>query len=494
MKKPHMGPKELQTILQDTHKVTISYDVVWHGKEKALKELFGTWEDSFRQLYSWKEAVLEKLPDSVIEIDTCMEDGRLYFSRFFCALGPCITGFLDGCRPYLSVDSTALNGRWNGHLPSATSIDGQNWMFPVAFGFFESETLENWQWFMTQLKKAVGDLPVLAVCSDACKGLMGAVNRVFPNTEKRECFRHLMQNYIKHHAGSEYMYPAAMAYRKEIYEHHIAPLRAVPVIARYLEKDHPFLWYRSGYNPAIKCDYLTNNIAEVFNNWIKDYKDLPVCDLAEKIREMIMVLFHRRRIGKKYPGKILPLVIHRLKAQTRGLGHLSIVKCDDYVAEVGDNNDCLSKHIVDVEVMTCTCLEWQHTGKPCQHALCVIITQDSRDVGMEDFVHEYYSIERFQKAYVRRVLQVGPKSFWPKVEFAKDVGSPLGKRAVGRQRKNRIKSCLEGGSGKKPQKTGKILIRGPCKCPNCGVLGHRKNSPKCSLNGTKKRQEPNTYP
>ena len=97
------------------------------------------------------------------------------------------------------------------------------------------------------------------------------------------------------------MYPAAMAYRKEIYEHHIAPLRAVPVIARYLEKDHPFLWYISGYNPAIKCDYLTNNIAEVFNNWIKDYKDLPVCDLAEKIREMIMVLFHRRRrIGKKY--------------------------------------------------------------------------------------------------------------------------------------------------------------------------------------------------
>jgi len=81
---------------------------------------------------------------------------------------------------------------------------------------------------------------------------------------------------------------------------------------------------------------------------------------------------------------------------------------------------------------------------------------------------------------------------WPKVEFAKDVGAPLGKRAVGRQKKNRIKSCLEGGSGKKPQKSGRILIRGKCKCPNCGELGHRKNSPKCPLNGTKKRQEP-TY-
>jgi hypothetical protein len=31
--------------------------------------LFGTWEESFQLLYSWKEVVLQKSPDSVIEID-----------------------------------------------------------------------------------------------------------------------------------------------------------------------------------------------------------------------------------------------------------------------------------------------------------------------------------------------------------------------------------------------------------------------------------------
>lgn len=46
-KKPHTGAKDLQTFLQDTYKCTISYDTVWYGKEKALKELFGTWEESF---------------------------------------------------------------------------------------------------------------------------------------------------------------------------------------------------------------------------------------------------------------------------------------------------------------------------------------------------------------------------------------------------------------------------------------------------------------
>jgi hypothetical protein len=187
-KKPHMGAKELQNTLQEQHNCTISYDTVWKGKEKALRELYGTWEDSFKLLSRWREAILEVMPDSVIEFDLVVEDGRLYFSRFFCAFGPCLEGFREGCRPYLSVDSTALNGRWNGHLPSATSVDGHNWMFPVAFGFFESETKDSWIWFMQQLRKAIGDPPVLAICSDGCKGLTTAVNDVFPNAEKENAF------------------------------------------------------------------------------------------------------------------------------------------------------------------------------------------------------------------------------------------------------------------------------------------------------------------
>jgi hypothetical protein len=56
-----------------------------------------------------------------------------------------------------------------------------------------------------------------------------------------------------------------------------------------------------------------------------------------------------------------------------------------------------------------------------------------------------------------------------------------------------MNGCLEGGSGKKASendnaKTRKF-IRGQFRCPNCGEFGHRKNNPKCHLNGTKKRQE-----
>ncbi|KAF0896656.1 hypothetical protein E2562_026769 [Oryza meyeriana var. granulata] len=66
---------------------------------------------------------------------------------------------------------------------------------------------------------------------------------------------------------------------------------------------------------------------------------------------------------------------------------------------------------------------------------------------MEDFVHEYYSVENFRKAYARLIEPLRDKTKWPKVNLELPVVAPLGKRSVGRQKKNRIKSCLEGGSG-----------------------------------------------
>ncbi|XP_062201788.1 uncharacterized protein LOC133904333 [Phragmites australis] len=398
-KSPNMGAKELQSRLQDDHKCTIAYDTVWKGKEKALQELYGSWEESFQQLYNWKVEVLKRSPSSVIEIDTKEVDGRVYFHRFFCALGPCIEGFLGGCRPYLSIDSTALSGRWNGHLASACGLDGHNWMYPLAFGFMVSETEDNWTWFMRQLHKAIGDLPLLAICTDACKRLENAVKEVFPRVEQRECFRHLMQNFIKRFSGDTFQ-----------------------------QMHHSLLWMRCAFNPAIKCDYVTNNLAKCFNNWISDIKDLPVTELVDKLREMIMILWEkRRRIGERLHGKILPAILHQLKARTRGLGHLTVVKADSNAAQVWDNSNKQARHVVKSHEHECTCLEWQHTGKPCQHALAFITTQQARNVKMENFVDDYYSLEKFKEVYKRLIEPLPDKSQWPNVELPFELGAPLAK-------------------------------------------------------------------
>ena len=81
----------------------------------------------------------KRFPSSVVELDTeVTADGKVYFSKFFMALKPCIDGFKAVCRPYLSIDSSFLTGKWNGQLALCNALDGHNWMYPIAIGLFQS--------------------------------------------------------------------------------------------------------------------------------------------------------------------------------------------------------------------------------------------------------------------------------------------------------------------------------------------------------------------
>jgi hypothetical protein len=235
-------------------------------------------------------------------------------------------------------------------------------MFPVAFGFIESENGDNWSWFMNQVKKAIGDPPLLAVCTDACKGLENAVKTVFPQAEQRECFRHMWHNFQKYFHGDVFgrLWPASRAYRLEEYEHHMQKVfDASEKVYPYLKDYHNLLWMRCMFNPEIKCDYINNNLAECFNSWVRDIKDLPIVQLGDKLREMFMGLFRKRRmIGERFQGKILPFVIHQLNAKTRGLGHLKAKPSADWTGEVINTNKNDERHVVKTLTHECTCLEW----------------------------------------------------------------------------------------------------------------------------------------
>ncbi|RLN13435.1 hypothetical protein C2845_PM09G02920 [Panicum miliaceum] len=205
---------------------------------------------------------------------------------------------------------------WCGHMPAALALDDHNWMFPVAFRFFDGESKENWIWFMQQLRKAIGLMQHLAICTDACKGLESSVKHVLPEAKWREYFRHLMDNLKKFYTGDVYgknMWPAARAYSPHKFKYFFDKvLAASPQIQKWLDEHHPFLWARSKFSADIKCDYINNNLAECWNAWIKEHKDLPLHCMADAIREKIMILFaKRRKISTALPQGILPAVIHQ---------------------------------------------------------------------------------------------------------------------------------------------------------------------------------------
>lgn len=192
LENPKVTAKELQRRIKDTYKVVVHYKRVYNGKELALTQLFGDWKESFDNLYRFKLQIEESCPGSFVVIDHHTINKKVRFNRLFFAMKPCIDGFLQGCRPYLAVDSTFLSGKFRGQLCVACAIDGHNWMYPVAVGVIDSETNENWEWFMERLKEAIGTPDGLTFSTDCGQPVMHGVSKVFPYAEHRECMWHLV--------------------------------------------------------------------------------------------------------------------------------------------------------------------------------------------------------------------------------------------------------------------------------------------------------------
>ena len=242
-------------------------------------------------------------PGTIVEIDVERKNKKMRFRRIFVALKPCVDRFLAACRPYVRVDATKLNGKYTGQLASATAVDGHNWLYHLAYAVFDSETEENWTWFMVQLQRAIGTTGGLVICTDACKGLETTVGAVFPTTEYRECMRHLYGNFMKHFQGdvfTDHLYPAARSYTEYMFKWHIQKIFTAALDAvEYLEQHHNKIWYRCGFSEANKCDYLTNNVSKSFNAQIKHLKGLLLHELVDGLRELIMEKrYLRRKIGR----------------------------------------------------------------------------------------------------------------------------------------------------------------------------------------------------
>jgi hypothetical protein len=77
------------------------------------------------------------------------------------------------------------------------------------------------------------------------------------------------------------------------------------------------------FSEASKCDYVTNNIAETFNSWIRHEKSLPVIDLMDRIRQLLMQkMFLTRKIARKLQDKMLPNIMKDLNSRSKELKYM----------------------------------------------------------------------------------------------------------------------------------------------------------------------------
>ncbi|XBI93094.1 hypothetical protein VPH35_030022 [Triticum aestivum] len=337
-------------------------------------------------------------------------------------------------------------------------------MYPLCFGIFDSETNENWIWFMQLLRQAIGSPRGLAISIDAGQAVMTWVKEVFPEVEHRECMFHLVSNFKKKYHGKVFdahLWAAAYSWNKYIFEKNwVAMETAKPAATTYLRKWHTRLWTRSQFSTICKVDYVTNNLAECFNKWIKHHKSLNLDDLMDKLRQMIMIMWNRRRkVAKKLAGLlILPHIMKKLNAKSREL-NLEVVESSEEVAEVTQLGGSGFRFVVNLHDNTCSCRQWQVSGLPCKHALAFITSPVNAHI--QNYVDSYYSIDKFRAAYGQLIPAMCDKTQWPESNHGFFMHPPLLKAVAGRPQTERHKGC-----GEKKRKSGQHL------CPICKEYGH----------------------
>jgi hypothetical protein len=171
---------------------------------------------------------------------------------------------------------------------------------------------------------------------------------------------------------------------------------AKPVAMNYIKECHTRIWSRSQFCTICKVDYVTINLAECFNNWVKKYKGLNLDDLMDKIRQLIMDKWDvRRTISQKIGGIILPHIVKDLKEQSFNLD-MEVQRSEDILGEVSVKGGSGFKCVVNLAEQTCTCRKWQVSGIPCKHAIAFIT---SLREPLEKYVDMYYSVEKLRAAY-----------------------------------------------------------------------------------------------
>jgi hypothetical protein len=114
-------------------------------------------------------------------------------------------------------------------------------------------------------------------------------------------------------------------------------------------------------------------------------------------------------------------------------------------------------------------------GIPCAHAVSAKLF----DCGSpEDFVYEYYSLEKYKKAYIPIIYPMPSEEQWVHTEGHDILEPPRTRIAPGRPRKLRNRGLDESRDLKNPNIMRKLRAR--MRCSNCKVMGHNKRT--CPIN------------
>ncbi|KAL6511790.1 hypothetical protein OROGR_021387 [Orobanche gracilis] len=268
---PNCNGKDIQKTLRLSYGLHFPYWKAWRAYESGMRNVFGSYDDSYDQLRWYCNAIERTNEGSIVSLES--NPNTNCFERVFIAFKACLDGFKK-CRPMLFIDGTFMIGRAKGTLLGATAKDGDNGLLPVAIAIVSAENTSNWVWFLEKLRDLVHREKEICYLSDRNTGLMSAFPKGWTNDQRENLGVHFKN--------------CAYAPNIRIFNEKVAIFKAVG--GRAAEEwisELPLDKWAVAHSPNIKrYGEMTSNAAEQFNAWIKEARSLPITYMIEHIRRV----------------------------------------------------------------------------------------------------------------------------------------------------------------------------------------------------------------
>lgn len=480
-------PKDVVKASAHLKGLTATYHQAYRAIERTSLQNWEQDKSSFQLVIPYLQKFQELNEESTVRFE---KDGD-HLSRIFVCPG-IMKSTMRHVRPVMSLDAAHLKSQWKGTLYAASVKTACDEIYPVAIAIMnDNENNEGWSWFLRHLHSAIEILVMehpqprvaykyFSFVSDRQKGLIEALQQVFPTNHSWFCAIHIQRN-VDHFAGKKvaaYVHPLSVTCSHRLSTQWLEAIDKLSPRARtYLEEIPAKQWRGTAWLDDIslppRYGIVTSNMSESTNNMFEKARDgswLHSIDvILGTMTERIAAL--RQKVTEK--EGIVPNILKQVRDNWEKCAGFKVIEVHNNGDEFNIVRPAISasvgarRYSLDIALCTCTCGKWQEYGYPCVDAMAYfrLHTKMSFTRILDELVDKQHKYETERELLEKNVSPVCMDTIAPDGCTLPPI--PLTKRTSGRPKKQRFRKRSRWSH--EPEKS-------TVRCSECGMSGHNKKT------------------
>ncbi|KAK2642510.1 hypothetical protein Ddye_024273 [Dipteronia dyeriana] len=155
--------------MKTMYDIQILYSKAHQALQYVLSLTYGTHEETFKLLPSFGYVLEQKNHGTITDLQR---------NEY---------GYRRCMHPVIAVGGTHLKGRFGGTMFVVTAQEGNEQMYPIAFGYSDLENNLSWEWFLDCFKGSLSHIDDMVFISDRHASIKDVISKVFLDVTHTIC-------------------------------------------------------------------------------------------------------------------------------------------------------------------------------------------------------------------------------------------------------------------------------------------------------------------